>query len=272
MNNFINLGETSEIYPEIIYTPTQISQSEPRGAETEKPTLDWAKDALKGHTSSTVTVKDADPEEDSTSTEDTKSKLSYWDAWKDDIKDEDKTDDDKTVDIRVKDPEDYSSLKGFGTFKKAYEKAGGDPRKFNFFAYLAKRESGFNPYIQNKAGAPAYGYFQFMQGTSGSRSWNNVAKYAGVDLETFRRNPEIQIKAAHKLEQAFLSQFTKEDIKRARELGYSDSALVAGAWLGGVGGVRKFLHQNINVDDKKWSKTGAGVTMKQCMDNGNNYY
>lgn len=74
MSNFINLGETSELYPEIIYTPTQISQPEPRGAETEKPTLDWAKDALKSHTSSTVTVKDTDTEED------TKSKLSYWNA------------------------------------------------------------------------------------------------------------------------------------------------------------------------------------------------
>lgn len=255
MNRFIDLGETSDIYPEIIYTPTQISKSEPRGAENETPTLDWAKDALKKHSTATTHT--------SSSEEDTKSESSQPNAWKEDVDSESK--------VKPK-SEDYSNLKGFDVFKAAYEKAGGDPNKFNFFAYLAKRESGFNPYIQNKAGAPAYGYFQFMQGTSGSRSWNNITKYAGVDLETFRKSPEIQIKAAQKLEQAFLSQFTEKDIKRARELGYSDSALVAGAWLGGVGGVRKILHQGINVDDKKWSKTGAGVTMKQCMDNGNNYY
>lgn len=58
----------------------------------------------------------------------------------------------------------------FDAFKIAYNNSGADPSRFNFFAKLAKKESGFDPKIQNKLGAPAYGYFQFMQGTSNGRS------------------------------------------------------------------------------------------------------
>lgn len=110
-------------------------------------------------------------------------------------------------------------------FKEAYNKVG-TPKMFNFFSLLAKKESGYNSEIQNLQGAPAYGYFQFMQ--DGNR-WNNIRDYAGVDIDTFRRSPEIQIKAAHKLANAFLSSFSDKDRARARELGYTDSALLAGA-------------------------------------------
>lgn len=47
-------------------------------------------------------------------------------------------------------------------FKEAYNKVG-TPKMFNFFSLLAKKESGYNSEIQNLQGAPAYGYFQFMQ-------------------------------------------------------------------------------------------------------------
>ena len=57
----------------------------------------------------------------------------------------------------------------------------------------------------------------------------NIRDYAGVDIDTFRRSPEIQIQAAHKLANAFLSGFRDKDRARARELGYTDSALLAGA-------------------------------------------
>lgn len=150
----------------------------------------------------------------------------------------------------------------YDAFVKAYNSSGADPNKFNFFAKLASKESGFDPYIQNQLGAPAYGYFQFMQGTSNGRSWDNISRFANADIETFRNSPKLQIQAAQKLADAFLKGFSKEDYKKARELGYSDSALLAGAWLGGVGGVRKFLHKGISVDDKSWSKdkkTGTDV-------------
>ena len=117
----------------------------------------------------------------------------------------------------------------YNAFKTAYTNSGADQSKFNFFAKLASKESGFDPYIQNKLGAPAYGYFQFMQGSSNGRSWDNITRFANTDIETFRKSPELQIKAAQKLADSFLKGFSKEDYKKARELGYSDSALLAGA-------------------------------------------
>lgn len=168
---------------------------------------------------------------------------------------------------------DYTSdRKGFGSFKTAYENSGVSKDRFNFFAKLAEKESGFNASIQNLAGAPAYGYFQFMQGSANGKSWDNITRFAGVDTATFRNSPELQIKAADKLANAFLKGFSKEDIKKARDLGYSDSALIAGAWLGGVGGVRKLLHQGISVDDKSWSKEGKGTDVRTRMSEFNNFF
>lgn len=59
----------------------------------------------------------------------------------------------------------------------------------------------------------------------------------------------MQIQSANKLADMFLNMFSERDIQVAREKGYTDSALVAGAWAGGVGGVRKWLHQGYNAVD-----------------------
>ena len=126
---------------------------------------------------------------------------------------------------------------------------------------IAEQESGFNPHAKNP-NAPAYGYFQFMQGDR----WNNISEYAGVDINTFLNNPEIQIKAAVDLAQAFENSFTEEDIKKAESLGYGMDSMIAGAWLAGAGGVKKFIWEGINRDDKHWSPEGAGVSVKQIMD------
>lgn len=126
---------------------------------------------------------------------------------------------------------------------------------------IAEQESGFNPHAKNP-NAPAYGYFQFMQGDR----WNNISEYAGVDINTFLNNPEIQIKAAVDLAEAFEDSFTEEDIKKAESLGYGMDSMIAGAWLAGPGGVKKFIWKGINVDDKHWSKSGAGVDLKTIMD------
>lgn len=155
-------------------------------------------------------------------------------------------------------------------FSLSYERAGGDKNKYSFFRKLAEKESGFNHRIQNLQGAPAYGYFQFMQ--DGKR-WNNISKFANTDIETFRNNPEVQIKAAHKLADNFMNSFSDRDIARARELGYSDSALVAGAWLAGTGGVKKFLHSGISLNDKHWSKDGkTGTDVATRMKEFNGYF
>lgn len=263
---FIPIGKRSNIYPNIVYTPTDVSKFEvdtPK-TTTENP-LDWAKNLVSPKSEIKVVDDDSKTKETDTSGSD------YLNAWKSDNKPESKENESKedSKDEKKKPAIIYKG-KGFDDFKENYKKAGIDPAKFDFFASIAKHESNFNPTVQNKAGAPAFGYFQFMQD---GKKWNNISKFAGVDIQTFRNNPILQIKAAEKLANAFLSQFTEEDKKRARELGYSDSALVRGAWMGGVGGVRNFLYKGINASDNHWDKkTGKGSNVKAAMDRGNNYF
>lgn len=267
---FIPIGKRSNIYPNIVYTPTDVSKFEvdtPK-TTTENP-LDWAKNLVSPKSEIKVVDGDSKTKETDTSGSD------YLNAWKSDNKPESKENESKedskedSKDEKKKPAITYKG-KGFDDFKENYKKAEIDPAKFDFFASIAKHESNFNPTVQNKAGAPAFGYFQFMQD---GKKWNNISKFAGVDIQTFRNNPILQIKAAEKLANAFLSQFTEEDKKRARELGYSDSALVRGAWMGGVGGVRNFLYKGINASDNHWDKkTGKGSNVKAAMDRGNNYF
>ena len=267
---FIPIGKRSNIYPNIVYTPTDVSKFEvdtPK-TTTENP-LDWAKNLVSPKSEIKVVDGDSKTKETDTSGSD------YLNAWKSDNKPESKENEskeDSKEDSKdeKKNPAITYKGKGFDDFKENYKKAGIDPAKFDFFASIAKHESNFNPTVQNKAGAPAFGYFQFMQD---GKKWNNISKFAGVDIQTFRNNPILQIKAAEKLANAFLSQFTDEDKKRARELGYSDSALVRGAWMGGVGGVRNFLYKGINASDNHWDKkTKKGSNVKAAMDRGNNYF
>lgn len=267
---FIPIGKRSNIYPNIVYTPTDVSKFEVNTPKTttENP-LDWAKNLVSPKSEIKVVDGDSKTKETDTSGSD------YLNAWKSDNKPESKENEskeDSKEDSKdeKKNPAITYKGKGFDDFKENYKKAGIDPAKFDFFASIAKHESNFNPTVQNKAGAPAFGYFQFMQD---GKKWNNISKFAGVDIQTFRNNPILQIKAAEKLANAFLSQFTEEDKKRARELGYSDSALVRGAWMGGVGGVRNFLYKGINASDNHWDKkTGKGSNVKAAMDRGNNYF
>lgn len=115
--------------------------------------------------------------------------------------------------------------------------------------HIAQVESSFNSSIQNRAGAPAYGYFQFMQGPYKGKNYNNVGLYAGVDLDTFRKSPVLQIRAANKLANEFMRSFSKTELDRLHKLGWTDNAIIAGAWLGGPGGVRRFAFRNIDSSD-----------------------
>lgn len=96
---------------------------------------------------------------------------------------------------------------------------------YPFFSALAKRESGYDYTIRNKAGAPAWGYFQFMQ--DGVR-WNNISKYAGVDIDTFLKDPVLQIRAARSLASDFLGQLKWDDYNVAASMGYDKQALLGG--------------------------------------------
>lgn len=150
--------------------------------------------------------------------------------------------------------------KGLDEFNKWYdevEKEDPEAKHYRqFLTKMAEQESGFNSVIQNRAGAPAYGYFQFMQ--DGKR-YNNITAYAGTDIETFRNNPKLQIKAAIKLAKSFERGFNKKDLELAAQKGYTKFGLLGGAWLAGNGGVRKYLQGLANPSDRHWSKSGSGT-------------
>lgn len=150
--------------------------------------------------------------------------------------------------------------KGLDEFNKWYdkvEKENPEARNYRqFLTKMAEQESGFNSAIQNRAGAPAYGYFQFMQD---GKKYNNISTYAGTDIETFRNNPELQIKAAIKLAKQFEKGFSKQDLELAAQKGYTKFGLLGGAWLAGNGGVRKYLQGLANPSDRHWSKSGSGT-------------
>lgn len=150
--------------------------------------------------------------------------------------------------------------KGLDEFNKWYdevEKEDPEAKHYRqFLTKMAEQESGFNSAIQNRAGAPAYGYFQFMQD---GKKYNNITAYAGTDIETFRNNPKLQIKAAIKLAKSFERGFNKKDLELAAQKGYTKFGLLGGAWLAGNGGVRKYLQGLANPSDGHWSKSGSGT-------------
>lgn len=152
--------------------------------------------------------------------------------------------------------------KGLDEFNKWYdevEKENPEAKNYRqFLTKMAEQESGFNSRIQNRAGAPAYGYFQFMQD---GKKYNNISAYAGTDIETFRNNPKLQIQAAIKLAKSFERGFNKQDLELAAQKGYTKFGLLGGAWLAGNGGVRRFLQGLGNPSDKHWSKSGAGTSV-----------
>lgn len=111
-------------------------------------------------------------------------------------------------------------------FMDHYKEAVGELDEwYPFFSALAKRESGYDYTIRNKAGAPAWGYFQFMQD---GVKWNNISKYAGVDIDTFLKDPVLQIRAARSLANDFLGQLKPDDYNVAASMGYDKQALLGG--------------------------------------------
>lgn len=185
---------------------------------------------------------------------------------KEDVKKEDtpitdvKTDNVEKTDTVTETSPQVTASKGLDSFNKAYdevEKSNPEAKKYRqFLTKMAEQESGFDSVIQNRAGAPAYGYFQFMQD---DKKYNNIKQYAGTDIETFRSNPKLQIEAAIKLAKSFENGFSKEDLELAKQKGYSTWGLLGGAWLAGNGGVRRFLRGRGNPSDRHWSKEGKGT-------------
>ncbi len=146
-------------------------------------------------------------------------------------------------------PEQYESLWG--------EYLSKHPEHAQFKGALtgyAKRESNFNN-IQNTAGAPAYGYFQLYKGNWGSNTGEDLLK-----------DPIKQIGLAIQLYKNNMSTFTEQDWEKGKKQGYSKDAMLAGAWLGGVGNVRKFLNTGVSASDGHHYPNGKGDNIKARMD------
>jgi len=60
--------------------------------------------------------------------------------------------------------------------------------------------------------------------------------------------------------------FNSEDLRIAYARGYDMNALIKGAWLGGIGGVRKVLRGLGNPSDSKWYGGKGGASVKQVME------
>lgn len=158
-------------------------------------------------------------------------------------------------------------LKGPEAFEKAFAQAvkiNPEIKKYkNFLVKTAKRESGFNSRIQNTTGAPYYGYFQM--GAS------EIKRTTGLSVEQFRNDPVQQILGAVKLYELNLKTIKAIGVYDiGRERGYSDDALVAGAWMGGPGGVKKYLLGQGDPSDAHWYKKAGqkgGSSVGRIMNN-----
>lgn len=163
---------------------------------------------------------------------------------------------------KVKVKKEVPKLKGSEEFEQAFNNIVAQNPEYakykDFLTRTAKRESGFKKDIINKIGAK--GYFQMLDSTR--KSVSNTSE------SEFLNNPEEQIRAAIKLYDAFLSESKRLGIyDLAKSKGYSEQSIVAGAWLGGIGGVAKFLKGISNPSDSHiWNNKGGtsvGALMKQ---------
>lgn len=151
-----------------------------------------------------------------------------------------------------------SPVTGTKEFNNAFDKVETkipEIRKYrDFLTKLAARESSFNPKAKagNSSGT-ALGYFQFMP-------FNRT----GISEQTFANDPELQIEMAYDLVNRFKNSFDNTDFVKAKNKGYSESAIIAGAWLGGPQGVKRFLNTGVASSDR------LGTSVKNYMDKFNN--
>lgn len=155
-------------------------------------------------------------------------------------------------------------LKGSESFEEAFAEAqriNPDITKYkNFLVKTARRESGFNSHIQNTQGAPYYGYFQMGK--------NEIAMTTRMSVEQFRNNPVAQILGACKLYEMNLNAIKRLGVyDLGRRKGYSDDALVSGAWMGGPGGVKKYLLGLGDPSDSHWYGGNGGSSVGKIMNN-----
>lgn len=150
--------------------------------------------------------------------------------------------------VKNKPKEDYSRFKGYEQFNRAYDKVQAynpDAARYrNLLTKIASIESGFRLGVVNNIGAA--GYFQFIDSTR-----NGIMKKIGksTNKQTFLNNPELQILAAIELAKEFENSFGKDYLQLASQKGHTINGLISGAWLGGVGGVKRYLKSGRDSSD-----------------------
>lgn len=162
----------------------------------------------------------------------------------------------------------YQSSGGHMSFEQALSEATkinpAVAKHKNFIRKIRKAETSNSkdPRIQNSAGAPYYGWFQMGR--------EEIKATTGLTVEQFRIDPVQQILGATKLYELYLA-----EVKRigayglCKSKGYSDDAIVAGAWLGGAGGVKKFIKGQGNPSDSKWYGGKGGTSVGRRMNEFN---
>lgn len=140
-------------------------------------------------------------------------------------------------------------------FRQFYEQSGAPMNEYAFWARKAQDESGFRydivgRYVDPKTGEKTTGLGLFqMLNEHKSKPMPVARQYSGVGEQEYLSNPIIQIQAAQRMKNDIIRQFTEDDWRAAAEKHYSPSAMIAGAWAGGVGGVRNWLHHGYNAVD-----------------------
>lgn len=160
------------------------------------------------------------------------------------------------------------TLKGSKEFERAMdeaEKINPNVKKYRkFLTKTAKLESGFNSRIQNRSGAPYYGYFQM--------GVNEIKKTTGLSVQEFRNDPVQQILGAVRLYELNMKTIKTLGVyDKCKQKGYSDDAIIAGAWVGGPGGVKKFINGKGNPSDSHWYNGLGGTSVGRRMKEFNNY-
>ena len=125
----------------------------------------------------------------------------------------------------------------------------------NWLFETGKVESSFKSVdIQNSAGKPYYGWFQMGA--------EQIHSTTGLTVEQFRKDPVQQILGAvqlYKTNLKTLKSIGAYDLCKAK--GYSEGAMMAGAWLGGPGGVKKFITGKGNPSDVHGTSVGKRMNL-----------
>ena len=164
----------------------------------------------------------------------------------------------KEKEVKEKEVKNVNIPTGTKTFNDAFDivqRKHPEIKKYrSFLTKLAQRESSFNPKASanNKVGT-ALGYFQLIP-----------SNRQGISYEKFVSDPVLQIETAWKLLNSHVNNLNADDIDKAQQKGYTQSSMLAGAWLGGLQGMRNTLHLNKNISDN------LGTFVKQYMTEFNN--